>query len=284
MWLRRAIAVSALVLVTLAVAIVALHPVSSAPATSGTSTPTAEPHRKAKRVAGEITGAKARRMPVPILMYHVISKAPVRVANAELWVGEDVFAEQMRALHAAGYEAITLQQAWEGWESGGPLPRKPIVLSFDDGYLSHYTHARPVLRELRWPGVLYLTIKAIGPGGLTEHQLRSLIKAGWELDSHTLSHPDLTTLDDATLARELSHSRRELQRRFGVPANFFAYPAGRYDARVQAAAEAAGYTAATTVEEGIASRRDDPFALHRVRVNASDTAGSLLTRLDAAGG
>jgi peptidoglycan/xylan/chitin deacetylase (PgdA/CDA1 family) len=223
-------------------------------------------------------------MPVPILMYHVISKAPVGVANAELWVGEDVFAEQMRALHAAGYEAITLQQAWDGWERGGPLPRKPIVLSFDDGYLSHYTHAKPVLHELGWPGVLYLTIKAIGPGGLSERQLHSLIKAGWELDSHTLSHPDLTTLDDETLARELSHSRRELQRRFGVPANFFAYPAGRYDARVQAAAEAAGYTAATTVDEGIASRRDDPFALHRVRVNASDTAGSLLTRLAAAGG
>lgn len=284
MWLRRAIAVSALVLVTLAVAIVALHPVSSAPATSVTPTPTAEPSRKAKRVVGEITGAQARRMPVPILMYHVISKAPVGVANAELWVDEDVFAEQMRALHAAGYEAITLQQAWDGWERGGPLPRKPIVLSFDDGYLSHYTHAKPVLRELGWPGVLYLTIKAIGPGGLTEHQLRSLIKAGWELDSHTLSHPDLTALDDATLAHELSHSRRELQRRFGVPANFFAYPAGRYDARVQAATAAAGYTAATTVEEGIASRRDDPFALHRVRVNASDTAGSLLTRLAAAGG
>ena len=284
MWLRRAIAVSALVLVTLAVAIVALHPVSSAPATSGTPTPTPEPRKKAKRVVGEITGAKARRMPVPILMYHVISKAPVGVANAELWVGEDVFAEQMRALHAAGYEAITLQQAWDGWERGGPLPRKPIVLSFDDGYLSHYTHAKPVLHELGWPGVLYLTIKAIGPGGLSERQLHSLIKAGWELDSHTLSHPDLTTLDDATLARELSHSRRELQRRFGVAANFFAYPAGRYDARVQAAAEAAGYTAATTVEEGIASRRDDPFALHRVRVNASDTAGSLLTRLAAAGG
>jgi len=284
MWLRRAIAVSALVLVTLAVAIVALHPVSSAPATSLTPTPTPAPHKKAKRVVGEIAGAKARRMRVPILMYHVISKAPVGVANAELWVDEDVFAEQMRALHAAGYEAITLQQAWDGWERGGPLPRKPIVLSFDDGYLSHYTHAKPVLRELGWPGVLYLTIKAIGPGGLTERQLRSLIKAGWELDSHTLSHPDLTTLDDATLARELSHSRRELQRRFGVPANFFAYPAGRYDARVQAAAEAAGYTAAATVEEGIASQRDDPFALHRVRVNASDTADSLLTRLAAAGG
>ena len=150
---------------------------------------------------------------------------------------EEVFADEMRALHAAGYTAVTLRQAWDGWQHGGPLPRKPVVITFDDGYLSHYTHAKPVLRELGWPGVLFLTTKAIGPGGLTEHQLRSLLKAGWEIDSHTLTHPDLTTLDDTALAHELSESRRELQQRLGVPADFFAYPAGRYDARVVAATE-----------------------------------------------
>jgi peptidoglycan/xylan/chitin deacetylase (PgdA/CDA1 family) len=230
-------------------------------------------------VAGEVTGARARRMPIPILMYHVIAKAPPGVTNAHLWVDRDVFAEQMRALHDAGYTAITLQQAWDGWKHGGPLPRKPLVLSFDDGYLSHYTHAKPVLRALGWPGVLYLTIKAIGPGGLTQRQLRALLKAGWELDSHTLTHPDLTTLDDAALAHELTGSRRELQRRFGVPANFFAYPTGRHDARVRAAAQAAGYRAATTVVPGVATGRDDAFALPRVRVDATDTAETLLARL-----
>ncbi len=105
-----------------------------------------------------------------------------------------------------------MQQAWDGWKHGGPLPRKPVVISFDDGYLSHYTHAKPVLRKLGWPGVLFLEIKSIGPGGLTEHQIRSLMHAGWEIDSHTLTHPDLTTLDDAALRRELRDSRRELQR------------------------------------------------------------------------
>lgn len=288
MWLRRAIAVCALAIVTLVVAIAALRPSPSTPAASATPTPTAtataaKPRKKPKTavppVVGEITGAKAKRMPVPILMYHVISKAPAGVANAELWVDKDVFADEMRALQAAGYTAITLRQAWDGWKDGGPLPRKPIVLTFDDGYLSHYTHAKPVLRKLGWPGVLYLTTRNIGPDGLTERQIRSLIKAGWEIDSHTLTHPDLTTLDDATLAKELTESRKELRRRFGVPVDFLAYPAGRYDARVQAATEAAGYTTATTVEEGVATRRDDPFALPRVRVNASDTADSLLTRL-----
>jgi peptidoglycan/xylan/chitin deacetylase (PgdA/CDA1 family) len=286
MWLRRAIALSALAIVTLAVVAVARRPMHSARATSGKPTLTAAaPHKKqAKRakkpVVAELSGAKARRTAVPILMYHVISRAPAGVPNAELWVDEDVFADEMHALAAAGYTAITLQQAWDGWTHGGPLPRKPIVVSFDDGYLSHYTHAKPVLSKLGWPGVLFLATEAIGPGGLTEHQIRSLIHAGWEIDSHTLTHPDLTTLDDATLRRELAGSRRELQRRFGVRANFFAYPAGRYDARVQTATDAAGYTAATTVEPGVASRRDDPFALHRVRVNASDTADSLLTRLE----
>lgn len=284
MWLRRAIAVFALVIATLAVAVTVLRPTSSAPAASETPTPVPTAHEQeaaAAPVVGEITGAQAKRMPVPILMYHVISKAPAGVTNAELWVDKDVFADEMRALQAAGYTAITLRQAWDGWKDGGPLPRKPIVLTFDDGYLSHYTHAKPVLRKLGWPGVLYLTTRNIGPDGLTERQLRSLIKAGWEIDSHTRTHPDLTTLDDATLAQELTDSRTELQQRLGVPVDFFAYPAGRYDARVQAAVKAAGYTTATTVEEGVATRKHDPFALPRVRVNASDTADSLLTRLES---
>ena len=162
-----------------------------------------------------MSGAAARRMPVPILMYHVISKAPAGAPNAELWVDERDFADEMKALRAAKYTAVTLAQVWNAWRHGGPLPKRPVVVSFDDGYLSHYTHARPVLRALGWPGVLNLELKAIGAGGLSEHQMRSLIKAGWEIDSHTLTHPDLTTLDDAALAHELVESRRELRERFG---------------------------------------------------------------------
>jgi peptidoglycan/xylan/chitin deacetylase (PgdA/CDA1 family) len=230
-------------------------------------------------VVSELTGAKARRLAAPILMYHVINKAPAGVPNAERWVDKRDCAEERRALRAAGYTAVTLQQAWDGWKRGGPLPKKPVVLSFDDGYLSHYTNAKPVLRKLGWPGVLYLEIKSIGPGGLTEHQIRSLMNAGWEIDSHTLTHPDLTTLDDAALERELVDSRRKLQERFGVKADFFAYPAGRYDDRVEAATKAAGYRAAVTVDEGIARGSDNPFALKRVRVNASDTAVTLMAKL-----
>ncbi|MDA0165960.1 polysaccharide deacetylase family protein [Solirubrobacter ginsenosidimutans] len=287
MWIKRFLALTALAAVIAAVVVVtgsrgSSTPEAAAPTATATKTKKAKsPTAKATPtpLPGEVRGAAARRMPVPILMYHVISKAPAGVPNAELWVDRHVFADEMRALRAAKFQAITLQQAYDAWKHGGPLPKHPVVVSFDDGYLSHYTHAKPVLRALGWPGVLNLQLNVLGQGGLTTKQIKSMIAAGWEVDSHTLTHPDLTTLDDASLKRELVDSRRELQKRFGVPADFIAYPAGKYDARVEAATKAAGYRAATTVDEGVARGRDDLFALKRVRVNASDTATTLLARL-----
>ena len=80
----------------------------------------------------------------------------------------------MEALRRAGYHAITLRAAFAAWGHGGPLPRRPVVLSFDDGYLGDYTHARPVLRRLGWPGVLNLLLANVRPGNLTVRQVR-----GW---------------------------------------------------------------------------------------------------------
>ena len=218
-------------------------------------------------------------MAIPILMYHVVSRAQPGTPNAELWVPEERFAQQMQALHRAGYFAITLRQAFAGWRTGAGLPRRPVVVSFDDGYASHYTHARPVLQALGWPGVLNLAVGHVGPGGLTSRQVRALIDGGWEVDSHTISHADLTTLGPAALRHEVTDSRRELQRRFGVPAEFFCYPAGRLDAAVVAAVQAAGYLGATTTVEGYASAKQG-YQLERIRVNGSDTAATLLARLE----
>ena len=242
------------------------------------------PHRARTRwqlppAPADVRGARSRRKPVPVLMYHVITQAPPGAVNARLWVKHETFAAEMRALRRAGYHAITLRQAFDAWQHGGPLPRKPVVVSFDDGYLSQYRYARPVLRRLGWPGVLNLELRNLGKGGLSEHQVKALLANGWELDSHTLTHPDLTTVSDAQLHVELAGSRRELRRRFGAGvAEFFCYPAGRLDARVLAAVRAAGYRGATTVEEGLGTGAE-PFAVRRVRVNAEDTPETLVARL-----
>jgi peptidoglycan/xylan/chitin deacetylase (PgdA/CDA1 family) len=227
----------------------------------------------------QLTGAAARRAAIPILMYHVVSAPKPGTPNVQLWTPPARFRAQMLALRAAGYRAITLAQAWRAWRHGGPLPRRPIVISFDDGYLSHWTRARPVLRRLGWPGVLNLELRNVGPDGLPAPLVRGLVASGWEVDSHTIDHPDLTTVDDARLRFELVASRRALRRRFGVRADFFCYPSGRHDPRVEAAVRAAGYLAATTTEPGWARAGDDPYALPRVRVDGSEPAAALLAQL-----
>src|SRR3954453_3295367 len=228
----------------------------------------------------EIRGAAARRMPIPILMYHVIANPPPGVPNVGLWVPPQVFAAQMQALRRAGYWAISLRRAWGAWTHGAPLPRKPVVVSFDDGYLGDYTHARPVLHRLGWPGVLNLALDNVSRRNLDAREVRALIADGWEVDSHTVDHPDLTTVGAARLAYELVASRHAIARRFRVIADFFCYPYGRYDAGVEAAVARSGYLAATTENEGYATAAA-PYALPRVRVQGGDTPAGLLARLRA---
>jgi peptidoglycan/xylan/chitin deacetylase (PgdA/CDA1 family) len=209
-------------------------------------------------------------------MYHVITAPPPGTAYTELWTPRERFRATIALLARRGYHGVTIEQVHRAWNGGPGLPAKPIVLTFDDGYLSQDTHAKPALRALGWPGVLYLEGKNLGPGGLTKRQVEGMVAAGWEVGAHTLTHPDLTTVGDATLRREVAGSRALLRRRLGVPVTAFCYPAGRNDARVRAAVKAAGYTTATTVEPGIARPGDDPFALPRIRVNGTDSPQTVL--------
>jgi peptidoglycan/xylan/chitin deacetylase (PgdA/CDA1 family) len=221
-----------------------------------------------------------RDAPVPILMYHVIAAAPPGTPYSGLWVRPGAFAREIDALARAGYHATTLDAVWRAWHGHGAMPRHPLVVSFDDGYQSQATRARPALDRLGWPGVLNLVVENVGlAGGLTRREVRAMMRDGWEIDAHTLTHVDLTTVDPARLGHEVAGSRAWLHRRFGVPADFFCYPAGRYDPAVESAVRAAGYRGATTTDAGIASRNDDGFALPRVRVTPEMTAADLLATL-----
>ena len=154
--------------------------------------------------------------------------------------------------------------------------RPLVVLSFDDGYLSVYQNVVPLLRRLRWPGVLNLALgnTKSSPPGVTRAEVKSMMRAGWELASHTISHLDLTTLDRAQLRQELVGSRRLIRRWFHVTVYDFCYPAGRYNRRVMRAVRRAGYTTATTVKPGIATARH-PYELPRIRVEESDRVAGL---------
>lgn len=203
-------------------------------------------------------------------MYHVIAAPSVGAAYPDLFVRPSDFAAQMNWLAAHGFHAVTLHQVYDYWLRGAQLPARPIVLTFDDGTLGQDTHALPVLRKLHWPGVLNLKVNALkSKYTLPPWRVHEMIAAGWELDAHSITHPDLTHLDDAQLWHEVDGSRVELRQLFHVPVEFFCYPSGRYDARVIAAVRRAGYLGATTENYGLA-RPADMYTLDRIRINGSD--------------
>jgi peptidoglycan/xylan/chitin deacetylase (PgdA/CDA1 family) len=238
-----------------------------------------EPRSAGARAATAVRPPAARptREAVPILMYHAIRSAPADARLPSLFVRPREFVAEVRALRRAGYSAVTLQHVWDAWQGRARLPPKPVVFSFDDGYASQVKIALPVLRRERWPAVLNLALDWLGDLG-GDAALRRLIDAGWQIDGHSRTHPDLTRVSSAQLADETAGARAELQRRYGVPARFFAYPGGRYDARVVGAVRQAGYLAATTVRRGFATPAA-PYALARVQVDGGLGAGGLLRRL-----
>lgn len=218
--------------------------------------------------------------PVPIIEYHVIGPAPADAPYPELYVTRPDFHRQMDWLDDQGYEAVTLEQVQDAWYRGGTLPPKPIVISFDDGYRPQFTYALPELRKHGWAGLLNL--KAEG-SELYESNVEAMLDAGWELASHTVDHSDLSTLQGADLTREVAGSRRILRREYGVPVKNFCYPAGRFDAAVIAAVEAAGYEGATSQIPGYAER-DSPYELARLEVLGSSGVAGLADLLAAGAG
>lgn len=211
-------------------------------------------------------------------MYHVVGPTPPGAALPGLYVSRKTFARQLRWLATNGYHAVTQRTVYRYWRGRGPIPLRPIVLSFDDGYREQFTIAAPLLRKLRWPGVLNLEYAHLVNRDLTGPMIRRLLADGWELASHTLTHPDLTTVTRAELRREVARSRRLLSRRFGVPVSSFCYPGGQFDVRVVRAVRAAGYLGATTTRFGLA-RRSRPFTMARIRVDSGDGPHELAEKL-----
>jgi peptidoglycan/xylan/chitin deacetylase (PgdA/CDA1 family) len=223
---------------------------------------------------------------VPILVYHVVNTQPAQsTANPALYVPADEFATQMQALKAAGWRAVTLNQVAAYWARGTSLGTgKPIVITFDNGYASHYVNALPVLKRLGWVGVENLPVTGLPPsdGGLSDTQIRGLIAAGWELDSQGLTSSTLTGGDTTTLTSDLTTARQTLRSRFSVPVNWFAYPSGSYDDSVVAAVRAAGFVGATTISPGWAAPQGDRFRLPRLEVVGGTTPAQLLAQITTA--
>jgi peptidoglycan/xylan/chitin deacetylase (PgdA/CDA1 family) len=200
------------------------------------------------------------------LGYHGVSER----WPSPLAVKPDDLRRQVEHLLGRGLRPATVAQA-----ASAPANSPRLVVTFDDALASVYDHAFPILRDLGVVATVYVPTVAILSGtpmgwpevsehldgehaaelnGMTPDQLREVADAGWEIGSHTRTHPWLPQLDASALRDELIRSRAELRRALGVACLSLAYPFGAVDDRVVAAARAAGYETAVTLP-----RRVEPW-------------------------
>ncbi|MBE9014028.1 polysaccharide deacetylase family protein, partial [Pseudanabaenaceae cyanobacterium LEGE 13415] len=220
---------------------------------------------------------RARLAKVPIMMYHDI------IAEKEVFF--DVTPEELEAhfqlIQKNGLTPISLDQLVEHLKTGIPLPPKPIVLTFDDGYLGHYKFVYPLMKKYRYPAAFSIYPAKIdkprGRPGMTWAQVKEMAADPLvTIASHSVNHPaDLREIkDDAKLAFEMTESKRSLEANLGIPIKYFVYPEGKNDERVQQATIAAGYQAAWTMSDEanlFAAESENLFNISRIGQSQIET-------------
>ncbi len=219
---------------------------------------------------------------VPILMYHYIRDvAPTAdMLTYDLSVSVKAFEAQMDWLASHAYHPVTIEDLNDYFTERKPLPSKPVVITFDDGYRDLYTTAFPILQAHGFRAVAYIVSGFVGESRyVTKAMIKEMDAAGIEIASHTVDHPNLAHTSAPMVAFEVVESKLWLERLLGHPVVDFAYPSGRFNASVIEQVDKAGYSSAVTVEPGTFHSWADRFDWTRVRVSGGETLATFIEYL-----
>jgi peptidoglycan/xylan/chitin deacetylase (PgdA/CDA1 family) len=208
---------------------------------------------------------------LPILMFHDISdqRKPISFPAA-------VFQRSMGRLHSNGFRTLTLLEMVACLQAGALFPDRSFAITFDDGYRTVYDQAFPVLQRYGMTATVFVTPGVTKPANSAERlpalegrtmlswqEIREMQDAGMDIGAHTCTHPRLTQLPMERIAAEMLGSKTIIREMLGRPVACFAYPFGRYDARIRDLA-AQHFCCALSDKLGFVTADSDPFALERV--------------------
>lgn len=223
-----------------------------------------------------------RRDRIPILLYHrLIRKADADAGTVpddeRIWVSYDtVFAEQMNFLRDAGYTTLDFDDYLAIRSGERPMPDRPVVVTFDDGYESNYTLAFPALRANRQKATIFVALEpdahtreqvAGVDGFLSDAQMRELAAGGVSIQSHSLTHPILTELAPDEVRFELSESKRRLEAITGRPVRHLAIPRAGYSRAIRREAREQGYVTVCCNNKGSSTGLSNRLALPRIVID-----------------
>lgn len=219
---------------------------------------------------------------IPVLLYHaVMDDPPAWIAEFTLTPRD--FSAHLDAVVASGRTPVTVGALAARLTGGAPLPPRPVVLTFDDGFADLPGPTAEALAERGLPATAYLTTGAISHSGsllppapmMTLAQAPSLEWHGLEVGAHTVTHPQLDTLRAPELDRELRESKAVLEDVLGHAVTQLAYPHGYNSRAVRAAARRAGYASAVAVRHALSSATDEPYRIARLIVRRGHTVADV---------
>lgn len=221
-----------------------------------------------------------RRIRVPILMYHYVGPLPAEAdaVRRDLTVEPPMFAAHLQYLEDAGYQTISLYDLYDALTTGKPLPPRPVILTFDDGYLDHYTVAFPLLQKHGFTATFFIITSradANDPAHLNWQQIVEMARAGMSMEPHTKTHQSLQERDRDFLIYEILGSQESLKAHADVQAEMLAYPAGRYDNLALQITREIDFRLAVTTQPGMFHTTSDMLELPRVRVSGATSAAGL---------
>ncbi len=257
---------------------------------SGRGEPPVRPYNASLRQISPVQEAEAtwdgtlRRVRVPILMYHYVSELPADADKyrIDLTITPALFRSHLAYLQEQGYSTISLYDLDAALLTGAPLPPKPVVLSFDDGYIDHYVNVFPALQAYGFTGTFFI-ITALADANRPDYvnwsQIREMADAGMSMESHTKDHVDLRGRDYDTLVYQMLGSLESLTAYTGQTAHMFSYPIGHYDGMTLAVARQLPIWRAVTTERGVWHTTDNRLEVPRLRITGGMGAGGLASIL-----
>ena len=201
---------------------------------------------------------------IPVLNYHQINDQD----HNALTVPVAEFEREMAYLKADGYTSITPEQLSDHLKYGQPLPEKPVLITFDDGYRDNYVNAFPILQKYGFTASIFLVSDFMDrfDNYLTWEQVQEMSEAGINMESHTLSHVELAGLPHDELYKQLMGGKLATEWKTLKFVKYMAYPCGSMDEASMTAVKACGYEGGFTVRYDLVHSWDDVYEMPRVPI------------------
>jgi len=229
---------------------------------------------------------------LPILLYHKIEELPPRPGYLRNFVTPAQFAAQLEALRKWGYTPIALEDWLAARTNPANMPVRPIVLTLDDGYVSNYETAWPILQRYDASATIFLVADFLGKTNawdssepqvplLNVQQITKMQAAGIRFGSHSSTHRSLIALSEANARVELTDAKNKLESILAQPVLTFAYPYNHNNWKTRSLARKAGYQAAVLGRGMVNAPWTSPWALRRILIHVGTTLEELRHRLDS---